>query len=352
MLAYDFGPGHPLKPERLRRSVELLRKICDVEPLDPGEGSSEDAQQVHESDYIEAVAALSRGEGGLSAETAAQCGFLSSDNPPFRGMYEASLAYVAGSVAAAEAVRDGAPLAFNLSGGLHHAQRAKASGFCVFNDPAIAIAVLLERHRRVAYVDIDVHHGDGVQALFWDDPRVLTCSIHEDGRYLYPGTGFVEESGPSCTSVNVPLAPGTTGDVWLWAFEQAILRALESFQPEAIVLQLGTDAHYSDPLAHLQVAAQDWLSAVRHVGDLGLPLVALGGGGYELTAVPRMWAAASMTLAGVEFEDALPWDLADAWSMAHFSDLEPPGPSGQGRSQAESVVESLRTQIIPRIPRG
>ncbi|KAA0238247.1 MAG: hypothetical protein EDM74_07325, partial [Armatimonadetes bacterium] len=121
----------------------------------------------------------------------------------------------------------------------------------------------------------------------WDDPSVLTCSIHEDGRYLYPGTGAVEETGPAYAAVNVPLPPGTTGDTWLWAFEQGILPALEAFAPEALVLQMGTDAHFLDPLAHLNVAAQDWLEAVRLVKEAGLPIVALGGGGYSLDTVPR-----------------------------------------------------------------
>lgn len=357
MLAYDFGPQHPLRPERLRRAVELLKRLTGVEPIDPGEGDPADVLRVHDPEFVDVVREISNPEDRSARADArtlpsevARFGFSFGDTPPFRGMFEASLAYVAGSVEAAKRVREGASLAFNLSGGLHHARRAEASGFCVFNDAAVAIDVLLERFERVAYVDIDVHHGDGVQWIWYEDPRVLTCSIHESGRYLYPGTGFVEETGASFTSVNVPLAPNTTGDAWLWAFEEGVLPALRQFEPKAIVLQMGTDVHFTDPLAHLRVAAQDWLSAVRCIRDLGVPIVAVGGGGYALKAVPRMWAAACMTLAGIEYADALPQDLAEAWEMPTFHDPFPPGPAGSGRAEAERAVAALREKVHPNVP--
>jgi acetoin utilization protein AcuC len=268
-------------------------------------------------------------------------GFGTTDNPVFAGMFEASLAYLAGTVRAAEAVRDGAPLAFGIAGGLHHAQRSRASGFCVFNDPAVACAILREKFERVAYVDIDLHHGDGVQALFFDDPTVLTCSIHETGKRLYPGTGFVEERGAGDSSVNVPLEPFTTGDTWLWAFENGILPALRRFQPQAIVLQMGTDPHFLDPLGHLQVAAQEWLRAVEHIKALGQPLIAVGGGGYELSCVPRMWAAAVMTLSGIEFEERIPASIPSEWGMQTFADRDLPQPRSQGRAEAEAAIDQL-----------
>lgn len=200
--------------------------------------------------------------------------------------------------------------------------------------------MLRERFDRVAYVDIDLHHGDGVQALFFDDPSVMTCSIHETGASLYPGTGFVDERGAGDSSVNVPLEPGTTGDVWLWAFENGIIPLLNKFDPEVIVLQMGTDPHFLDPLGHLQVAAQEWLAAVRLVRDLGLPIVAVGGGGYALECVPRMWASAVMTLSEIEFDDAIPTGVPHEWGMATFSDALPE-PRDQGRIQAERTVHEL-----------
>lgn len=348
MTAYDFGPQHPLKPVRLSRTVALLEAcVPGFVAIDPGPGSVVDILRVHSKEYVEVVRAVSDDATFMCREEMWPWGFGTSDNPVFEGMFEASLAYVAGTVRAAEAVREGARLAFGIAGGLHHAQRSRASGFCVFNDPAISCSILREKYDRVAYVDIDLHHGDGVQALFFDDPTVMTCSIHETGRRLYPGTGFVEERGAGDTSVNVPLEPFTTGDVWVWAFEQGVMPALRAFDPGAIVLQMGTDPHFLDPLGHLNVAAQEWLEAVRLVQSLGLPIVAVGGGGYELSCVPRMWASAVMTLSGVEYDDAIPTSIPREWGMKTFSDHELPQPRNQGRAEAERVIDSLT--LDPRL---
>jgi len=343
MLSYDFGPRHPLKPERLRRAVELL-KAYGVQPTDPGPGTSQDALRVHDPEYVEVVRRLSDREP-LDTPVMREHGFGSVDNPVFSGMYEASLAYTSGSARAAEAVRDGEPLAFGLAGGLHHAHRDRASGFCIFNDAAVAIDILKERFRRVAYVDIDVHHGDGVQWLFYDDPDVLTCSIHESPRSLFPGTGDVHETGAALSALNVPLEAGTTGDTWLWAFKEAVIPTMESFRPEAVVLQMGTDPHYLDPLAHLRVAAQEWLEAVKLVKDLGLPMVAVGGGGYEITCVPRMWCAAVLGLMGIPFEDRVASTHAEEWRMPTFFDHQLPQPRGLGRDEAEQVVSIVRSRL-------
>lgn len=329
MLEYDFGPQHPLRPERLRRAIELAQRL-GFDPIDPGPGSRADIEPVHDSTYIDYVETAN--ELGLKDD----CGFGPGDNPRFPNMFRASLAYCAGSVAAARCVADGEPLAINLSGGLHHARAFKASGFCIFNDLSAAIHVLRSRFDRVAYVDVDVHHGDGVQFGWWDDQSVLTCSIHQDGRTIYPGTGWVDEVGPTKTAVNVPLWPGTTGDTWLWAFDKVIIRALQAFEPQAIVLQMGTDAHPSDKLGRLNVSVQDFLEAVAKVKALGRPIVATGGGGYNLQTVPRMWVGACQTLAGSNFDDALPEDLAAAWDTPTFRDAE--RLTGEGMEQAEAVV--------------
>ena len=340
-VEYDFGPQHPLRPVRLVRTLAVLEAcVPGFEPVAPSAAEVGDLLRVHSQEYVDAVRGLSDDPRCMSMGKMSAWGFGSGDNPVFSGMYEASVAYTGGTVRAASEVRDGAPLAFGIAGGLHHAQHSSASGFCIFNDPAIACSVLRERFSRVAYVDIDLHHGDGVQALFYDDPAVMTCSIHESGLHLFPGTGFIEERGVEGSSVNVPLEPGTTGDVWVWAFENGILPLLRAFDPGVIVLQMGTDAHFLDPLGHLQVAAQEWLSAVRSVRDLGLPIVAVGGGGYAQECVPRMWASAVMTLAGIEFGDDLPDAVPREWGMATFSD-ELPEPRSQGRAEAEAAVGSL-----------
>ncbi len=349
MTAYDFGPKHPLRPERLERTVTLLSRLAPgIEVVDPGLATRKDVLRVHTSEFIEVVAMASSGmrvPHGLLAE----CGFVNSDNPPFPGMYEAALAYCGGAVRAAEVVRDGAGLAFSMAGGLHHARRGQASGFCVFNDCALACSVLRERFGRIAYVDIDLHHGDGVQWIFWDDPTVLTASIHESGHYLYPGTGFVEEHGDHYSHVNVPLDPHSTGDTWLWAFERGILAALEKFRPEAIVLQMGADPHFLDPLGHLDVSAQEWLEAVRRIRSLGLPIVALGGGGYEMTTVPRMWVSAVLTLMGMDYPNEVPDDLAQAWNMPVMADPELPEPRWRCRERTSAVLDQLRESVLARV---
>ena len=349
---YSFGEKHPLKPERLRRTLTLLERLGGPPVLHPGEGRVEDALRVHAPEYVEAIRLVDEGELDPDdrADLCGQFG-LYGDNPPFPGMYETSLAYNSASARAAEAVRDGAPLAIAIGGGLHHAHYDRASGFCIFDDPAVACAVLRDKFDRVAYVDIDVHHGDGVQGLFYNDPSVLTCSIHESGRTLYPGTGFPDETGADFSNLNVPVVAKTTADVWLDAFTQTIPPALERFEPGAIVLQLGTDTHWEDPLGHVLSILQAYIAAVRIVRDLGIPLVAVGGGGYNLTTVPRMWTAAILELCRVEYPDALPTDLAAAWGIPYFEDRELPFGPGGGRAAADEVIEMLRRDVLPNIPR-
>lgn len=345
-MSYDFGPSHPLKPERLRRTMALLGALGQVEPIDPGLGDVADVLRVHDADYVDAVRKLSgMEEGAWTADDVMEWsfpfGFGSMDNPPFPGIYEAALAYVAGSAEAARAVNRGAKLAYSVGGGLHHARRREASGFCTFDDCAIACHILLEKFDRVAYVDIDVHHGDGVQWIFYDEPRVLTCSIHEDPRSLYPGTGFVTETSVDYTAVNVPVIAKTTGDVWLWAFENGIMPVLEKYGPQAIVLQMGADSHFLDPLAHIQSTAQKWLAAVTRIRDFGVPVVALGGGGYNMNTVPRMWTAGYLTLNHESFPAEVPEPFASEWGTPTFMDALEPGPSGFGRQAAEDVVRFI-----------
>lgn len=348
ILRYDFGPKHPLKPERLRRTIELLARF-GVRPQDPGQGRIEDLLRVHSEEYVRAVRTKDPLEP-TEEEVAGEFGFASGDNPPFPGMFQASLAYASATSRAAEAVRDGAPLAFGIGGGLHHAHRERASGFCIFDDPAIACHILRERFERVAYVDIDVHHGDGPQWIFFDDPSVLTVSIHETGRTLFPGTGFVNETGTAFTSLNIPVVAKTTGDVWLDAFERVVPDAMDRFAPQAIVLQLGTDTHWQDPLGHVLGSAQSWLGAVRRIRDLNLPTVVVGGGGYNLTTVPRMWTSACLELGRIPYDDALPADLAEQWGIPTFEDPFPP--LGSGQAAADEVVNHLRAHHLPNLGRG
>jgi acetoin utilization protein AcuC len=296
---YDFGSGHPMDPVRLALTRSLVRAFGLDGALPvlaaPPAGESVLAL-VHQEDY---VAAVRRASANPRAAEAAN-GLGTEDNPAFAGMHEAAALIAGLSVGAAEAVWSGEVAhAVNFSGGLHHAMPSTASGFCVYNDPALAVARLLELGaERVAYVDVDVHHGDGVQTAFWDDPRVLTISLHEHPQTLFPQTGWPEETGGPAAegdAVNVALPAGTGDEGWLRAFHSLVPELLASFRPQVLVSQHGADTHFEDPLAHLAVS----LDAQRLVAEACHALahehaegrwVALGGGGYAVTdVVPRTW---------------------------------------------------------------
>jgi acetoin utilization protein AcuC len=299
VTGYNFGPGHPMDPVRLALTRSLVgefgldRELAVVAA--PAAGDST-LGLVHRPDYVAAVRRASADPNSVELEY----GIGTEDNPAFAGMHEASALIAGQSVGGAEAVwRGEVEHAVNFAGGLHHAMPGAASGFCVYNDPALAIARLLELGaERVVYVDVDVHHGDGVQAVFWEDPRVLTISLHEHPRTLFPQTGWPEEAGgPGAegSAVNVALPAGTGDEGWLRAFHAVVPDLVAAFRPQALVTQHGADTHFEDPLAHLAVS----LDAQRMVMEACHELahehadgrwLALGGGGYAVTdVVPRSW---------------------------------------------------------------
>ena len=290
---------HPMRPARLRQTYQLLQAYGAFDAgnsrlLAPRPATLEELGLLHTSEYINAVRGLS---SGLSVPGAERFGFSAGgDNPVYDGMYEAALLSTGATIMAAELVASHqVDVAFNISGGLHHAAPGQASGFCIFNDPALAIKYLLSLGLRVAYVDIDAHHGDGVQNAFIDNNQVLTISIHESGRYLFPGAGFVDEMGTAPAvgySVNLPLYPYTEDEVYLQAFQEVVPPLLAAFAPDILVTQLGIDSYHTDPLTHLQVTSRGFVEAVRFFSKLGLPWLALGGGGYDLGAVARCWSLA------------------------------------------------------------
>ncbi|WUI00080.1 acetoin utilization protein AcuC [Spirillospora sp. NBC_00431] len=297
LTSYDFGPAHPMNPVRVELTMALAREFGVLDRPNVTVSGFEAAgdkllRLVHEEPYIAAVK-----HAGATGTPEVRYGIGNPDNPVFPGMHEASALVAGASVAAAEAVWTGrAEHAANISGGLHHALSGAASGFCVYNDPAIAIAWLLENGAgRVAYVDVDVHHGDGVQAAFYDDPRVLTISLHESPRTLFPGTGFPDETGAEGTSVNLSLPPGAGDGPWLRAFDAIVPPLLRRFRPEILVTQHGADGHALDPLAHLTLSVDGQRTAYGLLHRLahetaGGRWVATGGGGYELVqVVPRAW---------------------------------------------------------------
>ncbi|WP_081861563.1 acetoin utilization protein AcuC [Cellulomonas sp. HZM] len=298
VLDYDFGAGHPMSPERLDLTFRLAQSLGVLDGVDlvpPAVASDALLRTVHEAEYVAAVR-----EAGAHGTPDPERGLGTSDDPVFPAMHEASARAVGGSVEAALAVWSGrARHGVNVGGGLHHAMPGAASGFCVYNDAAVAIRALLDAGaRRVAYVDTDAHHGDGVQAVFWDDPRVLTISIHETGAALFPGTGFPGEvGGPAARgyAVNVAL-PSRTGDEgWLRAFDAVVPDALREFAPDVVVSQHGCDAHVLDPLTRLRISVDAQRLVAVRVHELAHEVsdgrwVALGGGGYAVVdVVPRAW---------------------------------------------------------------
>ncbi len=295
LLGYDLGSWHPLNPVRLDLTIRLARSLGvldGVQPLAPMPATDDELHTVHSDAYVAAVKQASRGYVGHGLGT--------PDNPVFHRMHEASALVAGGSLMAAEGILAGrAARAVNIAGGLHHAMRDHASGFCVYNDCALAIRRLLDGGvSRVAYVDIDVHHGDGVQEAFADDRRVLTISLHQHPATLFPGTGNstdIGASGAEGSAVNVPLPPGTGDDSWLRAFHAVVPALLRAFQPEVLVTQHGADTHVEDPLANLALSVDGQRAAHRALADLadttaGGRWLALGGGGYSLfRVVPRSW---------------------------------------------------------------
>ena len=296
LTGYDFGPGHPLAPVRVELTIALAEQFGvlaepGVTVAAPAAASTAELELVHDPRYITAV---------RTGVADAAFGLGTPDNPVFSGMHEASALVAGATLAAAAAVWESrAQHGVSVAGGLHHAMRGMASGFCVYNDPAIAIRWLLgQGAERVAYVDVDVHHGDGVEAAFWDDPRVLTISLHEHPMTLFPGTGVPEDNGGPAAegmAVNVALPAGTADAGWLRAFDAVVPPLLRAFRPQVLVTQHGCDSHRLDPLAHLELSidaqrtAQARLHHLAHETAGGHWLLT-GGGGYELVhVVPRTW---------------------------------------------------------------
>jgi len=318
--SYDFGPGHPLTPRRFAPGIELLRAVGAEPGLAPEPAPDDELLWCHSRRYLEIVRGFSRDPFGMPEAGIAEGG----DVPPFRGMHEAAAAVAGGSVLALEAIiRGQLDHAFHPGGGLHHAMPGRASGFCIYNDPALAIARARHEGLRVLYVDLDVHHGDGVQAIHWTDPGVLTLSIHETGRYLFPGTGGVGELGERIaagTSVNVPLEPETGEGAWLAAVRGLLPEVAAAFGPDLIVSQHGADSHAWDPLAHLRVTTTAMGEAARVVDAVahrfaGGRWLATGGGGYDVyRVVPRMWSLVWLAGAHREVPDALPVAWRERWA--------------------------------------
>jgi acetoin utilization protein AcuC len=319
---YDFGPEHPLRPLRLKLTYDLMEKLNLLshkrrEIKEPIVASQEQIERAHDPEYVEVVKKLSANPEDRMIQPYLY-GLGPGDNPIFSGMYEASALVCGASIVAADSVwkNDDVNIAFNPAGGLHHAQKKTASGFCIFNDIAVSIHHLkhLKKDIKIAYLDIDCHHGDGVQWLFYDDPNVLTISFHESGNFLFPGTGHSNEVGEGAGkgySINFPLLPNTSNRMFVKLFRYCIPRILETYAPDVLFTQLGVDMHYNDPLTQMGVS----ISAYRDIAQTLYTCshdycqnkwIAVGGGGYLMSVVPRAWTLFLARMLDVNLENELP----------------------------------------------
>jgi acetoin utilization protein AcuC len=355
---YDYGPLHPMRLFRLRLTQHLIRDYGLLDGalvVEPSPASVEELQAFHTPEYL---AALRRGNSGGSFDGAWQYGLGPGDNPTFRGVYDLCSLIAGATLTAARLVASGeVDVAFNISGGLHHGLENRASGFCYTNDVVLAILGLRAQGLRVAYVDLDAHHGDGVQHAFYTTDQVLTISLHETGTFLFPGTGFEDEMGleeGTGYSVNVPLHPYTDDDTYAWAFEQVVPPLLRAFQPDVVVTQLGCDTLHSDPLAHLELTTHGYERVLARLKELCPRWLACGGGGYDLGNVPRAWTLAWARMNGVELPDDLPPPYREEaerlglWARS-LRDPAPTAPVGSARREAERVVQFLREQVFPLV---
>lgn len=319
---YDFGPSHPLTPRRFGPGIDLLRALGAGPGLDPEPATDDELLTCHTARYLGVVKRFSEFDAEPWSE--AEAGIGPGDDPPFHGMHDAAASVAGGSLRAVEAILRGeVDHAFHPGGGLHHAMPGRAAGFCIYDDPAIAIAAARAAGLRVMYVDLDVHHGDGVQAIHGADPGVLTLSFHETGRYLFPGTGFVNELGEADaagTVVNVPLEPETGEDAWLASVRSLVPELAAAFAPDLIVSQHGCDTHATDPLAHLNVtttaigAAARLVDAIAHRWANGRWL-STGGGGYGVyRVVPRAWSHVWLAAAHRDVPERIPAKWRDRWA--------------------------------------
>lgn len=305
---FDFGPDHPFKPERAAKTYDLCNRygilnydwmrVVEPEPVDPSL-----LTLFHEPDYLLLLEEASRGK--VRVEMLAQ-GLGTSDNPILPGIYEWSLLATGATQAGMNALLTGRALvAFNPVGGFHHAMPANAEGFCYLNDIAVAIHYALKASpgKRIAFVDLDAHHGNGVQHAFYEDPRVLVVSVHETGRTLYPWSGMETETGAGAGegfTMNVPLEPGSDDEVYDYVMAEAVIPMLESFAPDIIVAELGADTMVSDPLTHLKLTNNGYQAALKGIKAVCPRILALGGGGYDLYRTARCWTLAWAIMNGVE----------------------------------------------------
>ncbi len=282
---YDLGTDHPLIGDKPKNTMKFLKEksiLSDFQIFTPKKATEADLLKVHDSTYVEHIKKLSQTGG-----------WLSEDTPAPKGIFEVASLAAGGSMAAGEKLFEGFEVTVNPLGGFHHASKGHSSGFCFFNDIAITIEYLRQKHKlkRLMIIDLDVHHGNGTQDIYIDDKTVLNLSFHQDGRTLYPGTGSVQTVGREDAAgytVNLPFPPGSGGVSYLHAFEEIVPPIARQFKPDIILYQSGVDTHHADPLADLNLTYQTYYHLAKQVAELSQEtckkLLVLLGGGYNSTA--------------------------------------------------------------------
>jgi acetoin utilization protein AcuC len=317
---YDLGEGHPFDPIRVEMMLDLLKELnYPVELETPDAVSPEILYSIHDELYVKTVEALSHGENYSEVE---KYGLGTIDNPVAPGMAEGARYQTGGTLLAAKLlIEEKTKKVLQLGGGFHHAHKNLAAGFCIYNDLALAIKQMTDHGWHVAYIDIDVHHCDGVQEIFYSDGKVMTISLHESGEFLFPGTGWIHELGKGMgrsLKLNVPLDPFTEGDSYIEVMNGIIEPALKWFHPDVLVVMAGADAHYSDPLADLMLTTIDYENVFRKIlnfADLysnGKVIFTLGGG-YSITATPRIWTILYLLLRNLEIPEKIPESWRHKW---------------------------------------
>lgn len=300
--------------------IELLEEWnLFAEPICPNPISVNDLTQIHNEQYIDAV---EKASAGLSVENVDKFGLGNADNPIFLGMAEGARYQVGGTVLGAKLLMENkADKVLQLGGGFHHAHNNFAAGFCIYNDLSLAITEMVNFGWHVAYLDIDVHHGDGVQEMFYSNENVMTISIHESGEFLFPGKGWIHELGQGsgrALKLNIPLEPFSEGSSYLEFLDKVVNPALSWFKPNALVIQAGADAHFSDPLADNMLTTHDYEGIFRKIIEIadktcnGKTLFTLGGG-YSSTATPRIWALLYLIMNNLDIPEFLPENWRNKW---------------------------------------
>jgi acetoin utilization protein AcuC len=358
---HSYGSNHPMKVERLQLTMDLIGDYglfdnSNSPWVEAQEADAQEVQLIHSPEYLEI---LKQANTGNAPTQALKYGLGGGDNPLFPGLYDWSLMVTGATLECIrQIINEDRQIAFNIAGGLHHAQSSRASGFCYLNDPAIGIAKMIQDGLRVIYLDIDVHHGDGVEEAFYNTDQVLTISLHQDGHTLFPGTGFPDDMGQGLGrgyAVNVPLAPGTDDDLYIRVFMELVPPLVHAYDPDILVTQLGVDTLLTDPLAALNLTTNGFSRIVREIKSWGLKWVALGGGGYNVMNVARAWTKAWAIIKGVEVPDTLPSDFIKKHQTELGQNLtlsDPPykinGAIAEStRQQASEVVTKIKETIFP-----